>query len=379
MRLTVGDVLRQLVDERLADPDALDRARRRLAAAAIGPPWIARIIAGVGAWVATGCLVGFLVMADIVNEGNSAIVVGGVLLAIAVYVRRSAGVVDGFARQLSFSVSLAGQVLVLVGVMQTTRSAAATGLVAVALSAALVVVMPDPTHRFTSGLIGSVGLIATVADAQATWHVFDWPSAIIVRGTDLAALVVAAFAAYVWRGPPDQRGVDTSERLAPVGYGATVALFAVLLFGTLFAVAGDVAHGSRSPRVNAWTLGPLTTVGLTAGLVALEVAIVGRRVNRRHGEVLVVAIAGTVLLGVATLFTPGIIAAAGLLALGYDRRNAVLVGLAVAFLVKFASAYYYSLDLTLLAKSIVLAASGGLLLLGRAFIALRYGGEGGRE
>ena len=53
----------------------------------------------------------------------------------------------------------------------------------------------------------------------------------------------------------------------------------------------------------------------------------------------------------------------------FDRRNRVLLGLAIVFLLVFGSMYYYSLHLTLLEKSAVLAGSGALLLAIRQRIA----------
>jgi uncharacterized membrane protein len=78
------------------------------------------------------------------------------------------------------------------------------------------------------------------------------------------------------------------------------------------------------------------------------------------------------LLALVTLSTPGIIAAVALFVLGFDRRNRVLIALGIAFLVKFLALYYYSLDMTLLEKSIVLAASGLVLLAARAYIELGH-------
>lgn len=60
--------------------------------------------------------------------------------------------------------------------------------------------------------------------------------------------------------------------------------------------------------------------------------------------------------------TPGIIAGAAVLTLAFDRRDTVLLGMAVVFLLCFGSVYYFSLHLTLLEKSGVLAGSGALLL-----------------
>ena len=61
--------------------------------------------------------------------------------------------------------------------------------------------------------------------------------------------------------------------------------------------------------------------------------------------------------------------------LAFDRRNPVLLGLGVLFLLVFASVFYYSLNLTLLEKSGVLVGSGVLLFAVRRALVSRGGGE----
>jgi hypothetical protein len=375
MRLTIADVLNQLVAEGLAPPESVERARTALEGAADGsPPWFARVIAGLGAWVATACLIGFLVFTEIVDEERSAIIVGAILVAAAVYLRRNADAEEEFKRQLAFAGSLAGQVLVIVGVVGETRSAALAGLVALVMSIVLIPLVPDQAHRFMSGLIGSIAAFAAMADLHLAWTLGQVAplGTLVVRGSDLAALAIVAAAAYVWRVGIRERAREIAEVLEPVGYGVSAGVLAVLLFSSIFAVADDLVRGLRSTRVNAWHLGPLTTVGITAALVVLELAIFSEQRVKPRLEAIVVAVGATLLLGLLTLSTPGIMAAITVLTLGFDRRNRILIWLAIVFLVKFASFYYYSLRMTLLEKSIVLVASGLLLLAARAYAALRY-------
>jgi hypothetical protein len=375
MRLTIADVLERLVAERLASPESVERARAALDGAVdISPPWIARVIAGFGAWVATAFLIGFLVVTKIVNEEISAIVVGAVLVAAAVYVRRAADAEEEFKRQLAFAGSLAGQLLVIVGVVGETRSGALAGLVALVMSAVLLPLVPDQAHRFMSGLIGSIAALATMADLHLAWIVGDFGrlGSIVVRGTDLAALAIVASAAYVWRVGLHERSRELTEMLEPVGYATIAALLTILLFSSLFAIADDLVRGPQSTRVNAWQLGPLTAAGITAAMVALELALFSEQRVKARREAVGVTVAATLLLGVLTLSTPGLIAAVAVLALGFDRRNRILIGLATVFLVKFASVFYYSLRMTLLEKAMVLVVSGLVLLAARVYVELRY-------
>jgi uncharacterized membrane protein len=78
----------------------------------------------------------------------------------------------------------------------------------------------------------------------------------------------------------------------------------------------------------------------------------------------------TLLASLPALWTPGILAAVIVIVLGFRRGNRLLLGLGAAFLVVFLIAFYYYLDVTLLVKSLLLLATG-LLLLGLRALLLR--------
>jgi hypothetical protein len=364
---TVADVLNQLVAEGLAPPEALTRARKALEGVADpGPPWYARVIAGFGAWVATGCLIGFLVVLDLVDSGMDAIVVGAILV-VGANARRGPRRDQEFMRQLSLAASLAGQVLLIVGLRAETESTALAGLAAIVMSVGIVALVDEPADRFMAALIGSVALIAVMGSFALEWRLGSLGplGTIVVRGSDIGALGVVALTAYAWRVGIRTRSREREEMLEPVAYGVVAGLLIVLTFSSWFVALGDLIRGERT-AASAWVLGPLTTLGIAAG-----VAILAERICHELGVRRLMA-ATPLLLALVTLSTPGIIAAVALFVLGFDRRNRVLIALGIAFLVKFLALYYYSLDMTLLEKSIVLAASGLVLLAARAYIELGH-------
>ena len=381
MRLTLSTLLERLVAEGHAPFDATERARAALAGSAEETtPWYARAAAGLGAWIATALLVGFLASAGIDPDENAALVVGAALVAGAVYLRRRA--TSEFARQLALAASFAGQALIIVRVADATDSGVAGGLAALAMSVTLIALVPDAAHRFLSAVVGSVALVVAVVELRLAWGVDATPSGLdlALRGSDLAVLALIAFAAWAWRGGLRTRGRALAELLEPVGYGTVVALLGLLLFDAFLGPSLDfLAGGGVRSR---WQLGAATTIGVAAALCALVLAVARERrattpgeattAARTTGEATTVAIAGALLLGTLTLPTPGVVAAVALLALGFDRRRPLLVGLAVLFLVAFASLYYHSLRLTLLEKSGVLVASGLVLLAARAYVTTRF-------
>ena len=370
MRLAIGTVLDRLAAEEHATTEQAALARAALAAAADAEeatPWYVRVAAGFGAWIATLLAIAFLGGVGLRPNEPSALVVGLALVAGAVMLRRAARA--EFARQLALAASFAGQALVALRMGDVTDSFGGAGLAALVLSLALVPIVPDAAHRFLSGVVGAVGLVAAVASLHLRWDADPLaPSLLSARGADLAALALVAFVAWGWRGGARRRDRHAAEIVEPVTWGVTVALLGFLLVD---AILGP-SHGWFTPghRPSDWQLGWLTTAGLTAALAALALSVF----REQGGEAdtrWFAAVGGVAVLGLLTLPSPGIVAAIGAVLLGFDRRRPLLIGLGALFLVVFLGFYYHGMRQTLLEKSGMLAASGLLLLAGCWWLRLR--------
>ena len=360
MRLTIGTVLDRLGAEGHATLEQAALAREALAAAADAEeatPWYVRVAAGFGAWIATLLVIAFLGGIGLRPNESSALVVGLALVVGAVVLRIAARA--EFARQLALAASFAGQALVVLRMADVTDSVGGAGLAALLLSLVLIPIVPDAAHRFLSAVVGAVGLVAAVVSLRLHWAADPLtPSLLSARGADLAALALVAIAAWGWRSDARWRDRRVAEVVEPVTWGVTVALLGFLLVD---AVLGP-SYGWFTPghRPSDWQLGMLTTIGIAAAIGAFALAAF-----REHGEagaVNAIALAGIAALALLTLPTPGIVAAIGVVLLGFDRRQPLLVGLGALFLVAFLGVFYHGLRLTLLEKSGMLAASGLLLL-----------------
>ena len=142
----------------------------------------------------------------------------------------------------------------------------------------------------------------------------------------------------------------------PVRYAMTFALLLLLIPSML----GDIS-------VTSWWV---STIGLLAVLLTIERRLLAHYAIAPFEKTGLVIMGGTVLCNLPLLMTPGITAAVLVLVLGYQRGQRVLMGLALVFLVVFLVAFYYHLDVTLLGKSGILAASG-IVLLGMRWVLLR--------
>lgn len=361
MRLPIGTVLDRLAAEGHATTEQAALARAALAAAADAEdatPWYVRVAAGFGAWTATLLVIAFLGGIGLRPNEPAALVVGLALVVGAVALRRAARA--EFPRQLALAASFAGQALVVLRMADVTDSFGGAGLAALALSLALIPLVPDAAHRFLSAIAGALGLVAAVVSLRLRWDGDPLaPSLLVVRGADLAALALVAVAAWGWRGGARWRDRHVADVVEPVTWGVTVALLGFLLADAML----GPTHGWLTPghQPSDWQLGWLTTAGLTAALAALALAV-GREQGGATDAGWLAAVGGIVALGLLTLPTPGIVAAMSVVLLGFDRRRPLLVGLGALFLVAFLGVFYHGLRLTLLEKSGMLAASGLLLL-----------------
>jgi hypothetical protein len=353
VRFTIAALLDRLRAERLVTRADADAVRAALAAqSADEMPVYLRIVVGIGAWLATGFLLGFFFGLDLLTSALARIVFGVVLVALSVWRRRRAR--NDFSRHAAVAASFAGQGLIVFGLGEATTDVSVPAMVAVLLSVVLIRLVPDRLHRFISAVVAAHA--ATIA--LTTLH--------LPLAHDIAALLVVCAGAWIWRVRLHDRSDDVDEMLLPVGYGLVVALFGILVQSTFAsAVLGGL---DRSHRHELPFVGAPSTIAIALVLALLAYAIV-----REHGTARRHAVVGTIVVAIAlfaaaTLRSPGIIAGVAILVLGFDRRNPLLIELAVAYLFVFGAMYYYSLDLTLLEKSGILVGSGALCLGARALL-----------
>jgi hypothetical protein len=134
-------LLARSVAEGVIGPAEADAARRSLDHGRTGEetPWFLHVLIGAGAWLSALFLLGFMGLVGsgiLASSGVAAIVVGGLLTAAAMQMRRKRG--GTFIGQLCLSFSLAGQGVILMGVAQLADRHA---FGAIAVSATLLAVL----------------------------------------------------------------------------------------------------------------------------------------------------------------------------------------------------------------------------------------------
>lgn len=311
-------------------------------------PWFVRVMLGIAGWIGAIFLLGFVGagFAFVFRSNEAAFVVGILVSAGATLIFRAAPKND-FVAQFGLAVSLAGQVMMVVGISEWFGRS--DGMIAryIALQQALLfLLVPSYVHRvwssWTSALAAAYAMLAA--------GLFELTPAIVTAA--FAGLTLSEFK-WARRGEMVRAGI----------YGlALAAVLTAVSHGQLLAELVD-GHG-RGTSAGAG----LVWVGRAASLMVLLGAVLGL-LRREKLEVSSglgrVAVVSSVLLGLVSLKAPGVGPAVVILIAGFANSNRVLAGLGIFALLGYLSHYYYSLESTLLEKSIILMVFGGVLLLAR--------------
>jgi hypothetical protein len=326
------------------DTERIAKSLRKSERASKDPMYI-QILFGIGAWFAAVCLLLFLGISGILEDGMGAIVFGIIFLVAAIIISRASKVT--FLSQLSLALAFAGTALVPAGATWGFGWYGGSTLLIILIAYAIVCAVvyplyPNSIYRF---------LAPTGLAALATVWIVEEEMFVLVHVLVAAETLLAGILLLRKKRTPS---------LTPLVYSAAAMLPATLLF---------LSHTQES----AWRTNfdePLwpSSVLLAGGLIYLYLHLAGG--SKRLGEPwLILAIVSTILLGIFT--TPGILVAVGLLVVGYAFGDLILTAMAYLFLPCFLVSFYYALNVDLAHKSWVIAGSGAGLLVVR-WIAGRY-------
>lgn len=332
------------------------------AANAGGSPWYVRLLVAGLAWAAALSVTGFLAATGMIDE--DAFAYWGIAAAAAsiVLARRgpsdadARGAVADFVAQLALALSLLARVLVFIGVgAWANGDQAVIGGAMAALEIVLFIAYPDFFQRFLASGLACAWLLVVLGDVDDVLFV--------AYARDVVTLLAAFGGAWLWIDRPRLLAGRLADYAAPAGYGLAVFVVGALLQETI-AAFGRFLPGARWPA----------TAGLAIGVVWLLLWVrgrLGRPIVDAGAGVLIVLVAA---LAYATRIEPGILAAVGVLLLGFLARDGLLHGLGVAATGATVWHFFYSMNQTMLVKSGILVA-GGLVLLGGRWVWLRLAGD----
>jgi hypothetical protein len=316
------------------------------AATASHTPWYVRVMLCIAGLIAAGFLIGFVGagLAFVVQSKTASAAVGFMLMTAAYALFRTAPRSD-FGSMFALAVSFAGQGLFIYGffgLFERGASGTAYWLIA-AIETALAIVMPNVIHRFASAYAAALALAFGLQSIGLGF---------------IAAGLIGTAVAVVWLN--EARLASIHAVAIPIGYGLTVA-FVQMEATTLLGRGLFMPIAASSVLERPW----LGEALVTATLIAAIATLIKRAAWRWNESRTVFTLLAVLAVGAASFKAPGIAGGLMIVVLGYANGNRVLTGLGVAALLFYVSGYYYQLDVTLLVKSGVLAATGAVLLAAR--------------
>lgn len=321
-------------------------------------PLYMRALVGIGAFIASICLIGLVAIGLSIDENEDFLIIGLVFMGLAVALQRFSGdgatVGQSFMMQSSFAFMAAGKAQVIFAIVMMFESGWAGTLAAIAVTVGSYHIYRMSVDRFLSSfaVLFSIHLnILFVEDLPASTELF-------FNLFVLCEVLLAAF--LTWSG-------KIARDFVPVKY----ALFCSLCVAALFLVSRfEFAYAMEEEVISPLFMSLLFTAALLA-----SIAWVAGGLQKLKSEALILACLGSLALGV--IAAPGITLALLLMVLGYGKHEKIMVAMGALLLPLFLYHYYYNLDVSLLQKSGVLVGSGLLLLCARFYMRFRSldGGE----
>lgn len=316
----------------------------------IPSPWYVRLMLGVAGWIGALFLLGFVgaAFAFVLKSTVAACVLGLLCCAGAYFIFKRKPDSD-FMAQFGLAFSLAGQGMVVAGLFAAFKhDSVMLYFGAFVLEAGLALLLPNFIHRVLTGWGAMLALSLTLGR---------------IGMPGLPSALAAAACAAIWLREIQSAGLNAASRTRwqPLGYAMALSL--VMLDVSLL-----LGHGTWWPHASAPSWLTQHALPISAAMVAVvflsSVMQLLRHAGIAPGSRAGVAALGSALLVAALSFPAhGLSGALLVLLLGYAAGNRVLAGIGLAALAAFLSHYYYSLQETLLFKSMILAASGVLMLL----------------
>ncbi|WP_179023068.1 DUF4401 domain-containing protein [Shewanella sp. Scap07] len=324
--------------------------------AEVNSPWFVKLLLAVAGWLAASFFLGFMALGfEFIIESDAGPYVVGIILMLLAWLLLVKSH-NEFAEHLALALSFSGQVLWIFGVAQHFDTNL-TWLLAAILQLVLVGIMPNDIHRFCSAWLFAGCLMAALA-------LFQLP---FIAGGLLFGL--ACWLLLNEFKPLKSAGVaSVFYRHQAIAYGLLISQLMQSCFMAYqyswYQLMSDTAD--KDFYTAPW-MGNIL-LALVSVYVANKILSFYLELSQklRYGVWLAM-----VIISVLSFEAPGINVALIVVLLGFAASNYLLMGLGIAALLSFVSAYYYFLHYTLLEKSLTLVVLG-LALLAMRWLLLKY-------
>lgn len=329
--------------DRLRDAGIIADSERTVLQAGTPPPWWLALLLAFAAWIASLIILSSFFGPLFVFGNGPAMraVAGGVLAAASAFLFRQR---KAFTDQMALAFSLAGQALLVSAFanrfFDVLEGSNELALAALAASAAMTAVPSTVLHRSVCGLI---------ALSSLAWLIGPGP------GLALFGVALAGAAVALWLTRSTWAAHPQAPLIKAGAHALTLAALSLAPYGhvhSAMVVLEEAITGYQAGLV-------LPTYRVGAALVLLATTA---RLCRDSASLRLPALAGALLFGIAAHPAPGLLVAVALLLAAFHASHRPWVAMSLVFAGLYLGELYYSLQDTLLVKSLALIASGTVLL-----------------
>ena len=315
----------------------------------IQKPWYLRLLQGVAGWFAGLLMLGFfaLTFSELFDyESQLALIIVGILCSVAAYLLFKNKEND-FLNQFALALSLAGQALFAFAVFASVFRVTSTGLfVLAAYQLLLVFLLSNYMHRLITSGFALIALIVGLYEIG-----------LLALGVAFCAVALS----FIWL--KDKNWGKNWQLWEPIGYGLAIALVYSRVF--LLYQPYLFSYSYRDIDTSGWFFShaPLLS-SLLVSLVFINLLWTVVKENKKAlapKELLFIFLFGLVVVAMS-FYIIGMSTGVLLVLLGFIRERKALLVIGLFSLIGFISWYYYSLQYTLLTKSLLLIGVGILML-----------------
>ncbi len=317
----------------------------------VDSPWYIKTLLAFSGWLASIFILIFIgsIFYSLLENTVVCFAVGALMVVAAFFILNTQK--TDFIEHLGLSVSLAGQMLIIYTFYEgMSLSFTVASVLSALLHITLAVVIPNFVHRVFSAFFASFCL-SLAFGREGLPYLLD------------SLLMFAC--AWIWLNEfvyPKQH-----KRLAPIGYGLVLSL--MQLKGTVLFTPGALLWSSKHDASVSWAQPWVGEMLCAAVMMYVVFTLLKKNSVPLKSPLALTVLVSALLLSAISMEANGITVGIMVLLLGFFGSNSVLIGVGIASLLFYTSAYYYLLDSTLLAKSATLFVIGALLLIAReAFV-----------
>ena len=306
------------------------------------PALFLRLLLGVSGWLSALLFTAFITVffINLLPDDSSLWIVGIGLCIFSVVLSRIAKI-PLFMQQFIFACSLAGQAQIVFGVWRVSDSSQMSAAVLIAVAAVLFSLINIRSHRSAAVLIACAAMVWLLG--QQFW-IYALP-------------VLSALTGWLWLNRLLR--YQHAAYLLPTTTGLTTALWASILFALL---ANSTELAWLKITQDDWHTQLWIATALSS-LLCLALAWQLIKHSVQQSQLRAIALLLSVGVALINLKMPGLAPLCLLLCIAVAQAHTRLIWFSLLCLTGYLVLYYYSLNSTLLYKSILMCVSGAVLLM----------------